>query len=409
MARIFSYEGRDSDGNVVRGKLDAERIDDILPYLKEHNITPLNILEINSSPISWNKWRRLNFGAKKIAPFHIMNLCRQLAALNDAGLPLVRALNKLSQSSSVKELRSVLVMVSNDIAAGMTLSNAFKKHPQAFSEIVIHMVEIGENTGNLSESLAHLSRHIKASIANHNRLISAIRYPLLVIVVATAAILVMNILVIPKFAEMFSKYHVELPWATRMIIVVSNFIVKYKFILLGLFVIMIFLFNRIVKIPGVRYLWDRYKLYLPVFGSLQRRVIISQFAWTFSLILKSGIPILKGLDLASRTVDNSYFGAKLIKMRSDIEHGETLSRAVAGSELFTPIAIQMIEIGEESQKLDDTLYEIARYYDADIDYDLRRLNELIEPILLAALGGVVLVLALGVYFPMWDLIKVAQI
>ncbi|MBU0744864.1 MAG: type II secretion system F family protein [Gammaproteobacteria bacterium] len=413
MTNAFYYQGRNTNGKTITGNIEANKLEEVVSHLNQQGITPINITPIKKLP-----FKSLNLSAilssfgiilHKVEPYRIMNFCRQLAILNEAGLSIIKSINKLSQSTNSAPLRKVLSQVANDIAAGTTLSDALKRHPDTFSPILINIINIGENTGRLNEALKHLGDYIEASIANRRRLISAIRYPIFVLIAATAAIFVMNFLVIPKFSLMFAKFNLELPLATRIIIGSSDFMINNKIILTASFIIIFFGIKRLLKIPGVHYFWDKNKLHLPVFGNLQKRILLSQFTWTFSLILRSGVPIIKGINLASNSTENLYFSVQLLKMRSAIEHGENLSRASIASGLFTPMTIQMIEVGEESEKLDESLAEIAKYYDAEIDYDLRRLNELVEPILLIAIGGIVLILALGIYFPLWDLIKIAKI
>lgn len=409
MNKIYYYVGRTNSGDAVSGKLEAENVEAVITYLSSRNITPLNIEA--SKKISQGTKKHSIFGISltKIKPVHIMNLCRQLATLNGVGLPITKALDKLAKSTEINELKTALEIIAGNVAAGMTLSNALRKHPKIFSEIIINMVEVGENTGNLSESLIHLSKHIEASIDNRRRLVSAIRYPLFVVIASVTAMLVMNFLIIPKFADMFNKFNLELPLATRIIIASSNFLINNKDLLLFSLVGSLLLTKWMLTLPKIKTFWDRYKLYLPIFGSIQKRILVSQFAWAFSLILKAGIPIVKAIGLASGSVNNSYFSSQLLGIKKALEHGESFSTAAIHSNLFAPIVLQMIEIGEEGQSLDNTLYEVARHYDAEVDYELGRLNKLIEPILLVALGGIVLILVLGIYFPMWDLIKVAQI
>jgi len=409
MPSVFKYKGRDSTGNIIVGDLKANAIEDVITHLKKHDITPINIEPAKKYSAGLKKLFSSGDDFFDIEPYHIMNFYRQLATLNNAGLPIIKSLNKLSQSSSSRRLSTILYTVANDVAAGMTLSNAFKKHPNAFSPLAINIVDIGENTGRLSESLIYLGSYVEASIANKRRLSSATRYPMFVLIAVSAAVVIMNIFVIPKFSEMFAKFHLDLPLSTRIIMGSSNFMVNYKYFILLAAIFIFFGIKQVLKIPSVHYFWDKYKLYIPVFGDLQKRIVLSQFTWTFSLIIRSGIPIIKGIGLASNSTENVYFGEQLLKLRDAIEHGENLSQAAVASGLFTPITIQMIEVGEESEKLDETLSEVAKYYDAEIDYDLKRLNELIEPILLAVVGGLILILALGIYFPLWDLIKVAKI
>lgn len=408
MANVYYYKGRDQDGNLIADKISANTIDEVVAYLNRHKIVPIDITPAVQKETKTYNIPLFTFGLRKIETYHIMNFCRELAVLHNAGLSIVKAINKLAMSSSSKRLQIILSNVSNDIASGMTLSDALKKHPSAFSPIVVNIIDIGENTGHLSEALIQLGGYLDASIANSRRLASAIRYPLFVLISAAAAIILMNFLVIPKFSMMFSKFNLDLPIATRIIIGISDFMVNNKFILLGVFIFLFVGGYNILKLPGISYLWDKYKLKIPITGSIQKRIILSQFTWTFSLILKSGIPIIKGITLASNATPNAYFRAKLLDMRTAIEHGESLSKAAIATSLFTPMTIQIIEVGEESEKLDEALAEIAKYYDSEIDYDLKRINELIEPILLMGLGVLVLILALGIYFPLWDLIKIAK-
>lgn len=408
MTKSFFYKGRDSHGEPVSGNLEVNSMEDVILHLKKYDIIPITISPVKQYSFNLRNLLLLNAKMHKIEPYHIMNFCRQLAVLNNAGLSIIKAINKLAHSASSPGLSIILSQVANDVSAGITLSEALKKHHEVFSPIIISIVDVGENTGHLSESLSYLSGYIETTIANRRRLLSTIRYPLFVLSSVVVAMLVMNYLVIPKFTDLFGKFNLTLPLATRLIIGSSNFMVSNKIPLIVSSIILFFGGNRLFKIQKIRYLWDRYKLQVPIFGDLQRRIILSQFTWTFSLILRSGIQIIKGITLASSIAENSYFSTQLLKMRTAIEHGENLSQAAIASGLFTPMTIQIIEVGEESEKLDEALSEIAKFYDAEIDYDLKRLNEAIEPFLLVIIGAMVLVLALGIYFPMWDLIKIAQ-
>jgi len=407
MQTIFKYRGRNTKGKLITGELTANTIEDVIANLKQNNITPIDIKSIKpQTKLPTLIDSILIF--RKIAPYHIMNFCRELAVLHNAGLPLIKSINKLSLSASSHAFKLVLANVENDLSSGMTLAEALKKHPTIFSPLIVSVIDIGENTGHLSEVLVYLGNYIETSITNHRRLLSAIRYPTIILISITAASLLMNFIVIPKFTTVFSKYNIELPLATRILLNSSNFLTNNKLILTITALASIFTFQVLIKTPKIRYVWDKYKLKVPIFGDLQKRIILSQFTWTFSLILRAGVPIIKGLTLASNATENAYFSSKLLQMSNAIEHGENLSQAAIASGLFTPMTIQMIEVGEESEKLDDALIEIAKYYDAEIDYDLKRLNELVEPILLLALGIMVLVMTLGIYFPLWDLIRVAK-
>lgn len=408
MPTTFHYKGRDSSGRITVGTLTVNKIDDVIFYLKKRNIIPINIKPIKNRTIKLRNLLSLELGKTAVDMRDIMNFCRQLAALNGAGVPLIKAINQLAQSSDSHLLSTTLTAVANDISAGLSLGNALKKHPTAFSAVVVNIANIGESTGHLNEALIQLGNYLESTIANHRRLLSAVRYPFFVIITTLVAMLILNFFVIPRFAMIFSSFKIELPIFTRIIMASSNFL-NDNWIILLIAIICLFLIGyKLLKTPAIRYSWDQYKLSMPIFGNLQKRIILSQFTWTFSLILRSGVPIIKGIALASIATKNSYFKKQLLVISDAIEQGESFSQAAEISGLFTPITIQMIAVGEESGKLDELLGEVAKYYDTEVDYNLRQLNELIEPILLTIIGSMVLVLALGIYLPMWDMIKAIQ-
>jgi MSHA biogenesis protein MshG len=409
MPSIFHYEGRDANGRSVSGDLSVNTIDDVISYLKKRNITPIHVDVAKRRTLKFSKLLSLNIGQNKVPLYDVMNFCRQLAALNGAGVPLIRAINQLAQSSKSQHLKETLITVTDEISAGLSLGNSLKKHPEAFSPIVVNIIDIGENTGHLNEALIQLGNYLESTITNNRRLLSAIRYPSFVFISILAAIILMNFFVVPKFTMMFASFKAELPLPTLIIMRSSDFMVKHGWALLIVVIGILLLGFRLLKIPGVRYFWDKHRLSLPIFGNLQKRIILSQFTWTFSLILRSGVPIIKGLTLAANSTENSYFSKQLLTIRDAIDHGESFSQATNNCGLFTPTTVQMIEVGEESGKLDELLAEVAKYYDNEVDYDLRRINELIEPFLLMIIGSMVLILALGIYLPMWNLIKVTQI
>ncbi|EKE01694.1 MAG: hypothetical protein ACD_21C00072G0017 [uncultured bacterium] len=405
MSEIFHYEGRDSSGHTISGDLKVNTVDDVVSHLEKRNITPIHIKATKGKTFDLKGLLSVNLGSNKVDIYEVMNFCRQLAALNGAGIPLIRALTQLAQSSSSHYLRETLLTVVDDISSGLNLGGALRKHPEVFSPIVVNIVNIGENTGHLNEVLLQLGNYLESTITNRRRLLSAIRYPLFVVTTIIVAMIIVNFFVIPRFIMIFSSFKIQLPLATRMLIKSSSFLTNNWLVLLIVIGCIFFAGFRLIKIPKVRYLWDKYKLSMPIFGDLQKRIILSQFTWTFSLILRSGVPIIQGLALASDSAENTYFSKQLLSISTSIGHGANFSQSAASSGLFTPTTIQMIEIGEESGKLDELLAEVAKYYDAEVDYDLRRLNELIEPILLGIIGSMVLVLATAIYLPMWDLVK----
>lgn len=404
---MFFYQGRDASGKSVTGYIKTNSVDEVVVYLQKNKIIPLKI-NIEKEHLSLNDRLTKALHLEKVTPRDVMNFCRQLAVLTEASVPLNKSIYQLAQSTKNRMFSEILSAIAEDITAGRSLSNALRKHSQVFSSVIINIIEVGENTGHLAEVLIQLYTYIETSIKNRRRLVSAMRYPSFVIGSVMVAMMVLNVFVIPKFATIFSRFGVELPFATRAIIGSSNFIVNHwSLLLMGVIALYITLKYSLKK-PKVRYLWDKYKLSIPLIGNIASRIVLSQFAWTFSLILRSGVPIIQGITLAGNASGNAFFSRQILLMRSNIEHGESFSQSASMSKLFLPTTLQMIEVGEESGRLNDILLDVARYYESEVDYDIQRLKELIEPILLAAIGFMVLILALGIYFPMWDLIKVAK-
>jgi MSHA biogenesis protein MshG len=408
MSGIFHYDGRDANGHSISGDLTVNTVDDVISYLQKRNIIPINIQVVKKRMINLRDLSLITIGKKEVPLHDIMNFCRQLAALNGAGVPLIKAIKQLTQSASSPVLINILATVADDIAAGFNLANSLKKHPNAFPPLVSNTIEVGENTGHLNEVLLQLSTYLETTIINRRNLVSAVRYPLLVVGTIVAAMIIVDFFVMPKFAALFAHFHTQLPLPTRIIMASSTFMVNHWIVLIVVAFCIIIGTRQLLKIQKVIYFWDKEKLFLPVIGNIQRRILLSQFAWTFSLVLRSGLPIIKGLVLASNSTGNFYFSKQLLVMSGAIQHGETFSQAAIKSNLFTPMVVQMIEVGEESGKLDELIGDIAKYYDEEVSYDMKRLNESIEPILLGVIGSMVLVLALAVYLPMWDLIEVIK-
>jgi len=275
--------------------------------------------------------------------------------------------------------------------------------PKIFSHLYVSMIQVGENTGRLDESFLQISEYLELEKGTRDRIKAALRYPVIVIVAIAAAIAVINLFVIPAFAKVYSGLNAELPWATKVLIATSNFTVaNWPFILAGL----IFIYAGIVmyiRTDNGRYKWDKYKLRLPIIGSIINRSLLARFSRSFAMATRAGVPLIQTMTVVSRAADNSYISERILDMRNGIERGDTLTRTAAATNLFTPLVLQMMSVGEETGAVDDLLQEVAEYYEREVDYDLKNLSAAIEPILIVAIGIMVFILALGVFLPMWDL------
>jgi len=403
---IFNYVGRNEEGKRVAGHLDAKNLDDVVRFLKERGIAPININELKDQARDISSFQFHLFGTVKKQ--EVMIFCEQMATLMNAGVPVVNAVQQLGRSTKTHAFANALSKIADGIDSGQSLSTTLRAYPDIFPPIFISVIEVGETTGNLDEAFKQLGKFLETEIINRRRLVAAIRYPLIVLTALVIAILMMNIFVIPKFADMFVRFGQTLPLPTRFLIGFSNILMNYWGLIIVAIVAIFFAIRFSLKIPNVRYSWDKYLLKIPIFGDLQKRVILSQFSWTFGLILHSGVPVIRGITLMAKGTANAYLANKILAMRDGIESGESFSQVASVSKLFSPSALQMFSVGEETGKLDDMLTKVAEYYERDVDYDIKRLNDLLEPILLGSVGAVVLLVALGVYLPMWDMIKFAK-
>ena len=287
--------------------------------------------------------------------------------------------------------------------SGRDLSTAMRRHPKAFGPFYISMVRVGELTGALEEIFLRLFNHLEFEREIKNQVAQALRYPIFVISVMGAAVVIVNIFVIPAFARIFASFRAELPLMTRVLLGFSDFMVNYWPALLGVVGGAYVIFRIWVGTPAGRYSWDRMKFRIPIAGKIVLKATLARFARSLSIALKSGVPIVQALSVVEQVVDNAYVGQRIGQIRDGVERGESLLRTAVTTGVFTPVVLQMISVGEEAGELDDLLREVAEMYQREVEYELKTLSSQIEPILIVLLGVLVLILALGVFLPMWDL------
>lgn len=407
---VFTYKGRNNKGEQVTGSLEATSAALVAEQLSRQQIIPVAIEESKKgggqSAANIEIGELLGFN--QVSLDDLIVLCRQMHALMRSGVPILRAINGLAESTSSQKLQGVLADVGSHLEGGYALSSALNQHPKVFSSLFISIVHVGENTGQLDGAFAKLASYFEREQETRKRIKSALRYPSFVITAILIAIVILNIFVIPTFANMFSKLGADLPLATKVLIASSEFFMNYWPHMLVALIGIIFGIRYYVKTPAGRYFWDKRKLKLPVVGSIIERSILSRFTHSFAIVLKAGVPMTSGLSLVADAVDNDYMREKIVGMRQGIESGESLLRTAISSELFTPLVLQMVAVGEETGRVDELLEEVGDYYEREVDYDLSTLTARIEPILLVVVAAMVLVLALGIFTPMWDMASAFQ-
>lgn len=396
----FEYVGRSSDGQQVNGQVEAANHSAAMSELQLKKIVLTSLAEKTLE----SKGIEFSFAfKKKITLDDQVLLTRQLYALTKAGIPIIRALNGLAESSDNVRLAEVLNAIADYLVSGSELATAFRQFPKIFSPIFVSMIHVGENTGRLDLAFQKLTAHLELERETKKRIKSATRYPMFVMSAMFLAITVINILVIPSFSSVFEKLGADLPITTRILVASSEFTINYWWLMLIIVIAVVFSWRRYVKTPEGLLWWDTKKLKMPLFGSLFKRIALSRFSRSFAMMLSSGVPILKGLSIVAESVGNKSIGTAIEDMYRGVERGERLTSTAAATGLFTPLVLQMMSVGEETGSVDTLLDDVADFYEEEIDYELKQLADSIEPILLVFLGMLVLVLALGVFLPIWEL------
>ncbi|EJO9874363.1 type II secretion system F family protein [Vibrio vulnificus] len=402
----FHYQGRTLDGNKANGQIDAVTSEAAAEQLMNRGIIPVSITQGKTgSGLDFD----LNALFAPAVPLEILVLfCRQLYSLTKAGVPLLRSMRGLVQNCENKQLKAALEEVVAELTNGRSLSASMQLHSKVFSPLFVSMIHVGENTGRLDQALLQLANYYEQELETRKRIKTAMRYPTFVISFIVVAMFILNVKVIPQFASMFSRFGVDLPLPTRILIGMSEFFVSYWMLLAGFIVGLIFGFKAWVATADGRERWDKWRLKFPVVGGVVNRAQLSRFSRTFALMLKAGVPLNQSLALSAEAMGNRYLELKILKMKADIEAGSQVSVTAINSGIFTPLVIQMISVGEETGRIDELLMEVADFYDREVDYDLKTLTARIEPILLVIVAGMVLVLALGIFLPMWGMLDVIK-
>jgi MSHA biogenesis protein MshG len=356
----------------------------------------------DTDAIDLGKWFR-----QKVTSVDLMLFCRQLNTLLRSGVPILRALLGLQESATNLTFKDTLAEVRRSLESGIELSMSFAQHANVFDTFFVSMVRVGEMTGRLEEIFLRLFKHIEFEVFMHQQVKSALRYPMFVMLAMAGALGVINVMVIPAFETVFKSFGAELPIATRILLATSHFTTEYGWLLGLLAVGGFFALRRWKQTPQGRLHWDRLLLQVPVAGKIVRKATLARFARSFALALKSGVPVEQALSVVAQTAENAYLSKRIEGMRESVERGESILRSAVAANVFTPVVLQMIGVGEETGAVDELMEEVAELYSNEVQYELKTLAQQIEPIMIVFMGILVLVLALGVFLPVWDLGRVA--
>lgn len=404
---IFKYKGRNKRGEVLQGTIESPNPQSVAAWMLDSGISPVMIEMQDLAKKGQPKWLRGLLGGNSITLREKLLFTRQMGTMVKAGVPMMQALAGIQKSTHNPALIEVLQEVRADLDKGLELSAALARHPKFFDDYYISMVRVGEGTGALEEIFKRLHQQIEFEKGLKQRIAEALRYPTFVFIAIVIAIGVMSLFVIPVFAKVYVKYHATLPYITLALLGVSEFAVHYWWVVLGAMAAVFFGFKEYTSQAAGRYKWDKFKLTLPVLGSIIKKATLARFCRSFATASKSGIPLVQGFTLVSRVVDNAFYETRILLMRDGVERGESMLRVAQSAGIFTPLELQMISVGEDTGEIDAMLDQVADMYQEEVEYEAGRLSQTIEPILLVFLGILVLIMMLGIFLPMWSLGEVA--
>lgn len=399
---LFRYVAKDPGGRDIVATIEAENERAVVTALRKKGLIILSVSEEVRSGFAARKSRR------KVKGGELVVFSRQLATMVDAGLPLIQALDTLSEQAESPSLQFIIQDVVKSIEQGTTFSEALAAHPKVFTSLFVNMVRAGEASGTLAEILERIAGYMETAIALKRKVKSAMMYPIVVSSMAVIITSVLLIKVIPVFGKIYESFGSALPTATQMLLNFSNFLRAYFPFAIGILIVGIFLLKKYIKTEGGAMRFDRFKFNVPIFGPIFRKVAVSRFSRTLSVLVKSGVPILSALEIVSKTAGNKLVERAVNQAMEEIKKGENIAGPLAASDVFPPMVTKMIAVGEESGKLEVMLSKVSDFYDSQVDAAVSGLTSLIEPLLIAFLGIVVGGIVICMFLPIFRLSTIVQ-
>jgi MSHA biogenesis protein MshG len=401
---LFTYKGRTSRGDLVSGRIDGETPDSVAARLFATGVTPVEISAANEEGARGGVNIPRMLGIGRVRTSDLVLFSRQMYTITRSGIPLLRGLRGLASSTPNPQLRETLEDVLTSLEGGRDLSTSMGRHPEVFPTLYVSIVRVGEATGTLDKSFLRLTEYLTLDKEIQDRMKSAVRYPIIVIVMISLAITFLTAFVIPKFAPIFAALGDNIPLPTKIIMGASTIARDYWWAVLGGIALIVIVIRRWLATVSGRFQWDRWKLKVPAIGPLLHEAILARLSRSLAISLSAGMPMIQTLAVIARATGNAFMTDRILKLRDTVERGEPLSRAAAATGMFSPLVLQMMAVGEETGDLPELLDEAAGFYEREVDHGLKNLSSAIEPVLIVVVGGLVLLLALGIFLPLWEMI-----
>ncbi len=395
----YKYSARDSKGKEVKGVLEARSRESVSESLKAQGLLIVSISQ--DLGIDWKSLQEINIGGIPIKEKVVF--MRQLATMIGAGLPLTQALEILEAQAVNPLFKRTISKVLGDVQGGESLAAAFRKHPGAFDDITLNLIDAGEQSGNLEAILERLAIEVEDQKKLQEKITSALIYPVIILLVIALVILLMMFVLVPAMADIYGEFGAELPFVTQMLIDMSNFLVSFWWLLIIVVSILAISYKYYYDSPQGKELIHKIQIKMPIFGELIAKMQVAQFTRVLSLLLKSGLSIVKALELTSGSLTNIVFKKAVLTAKDEVERGTAIAIPIARSKVFPLLVSQMIAVGEESGELDNVLEKMSQFYNDEVNVATSNLTTLMEPLMLVLMGGVIAFIALAVYMPMFNL------
>lgn len=393
----FKYTVKDKDGKTIKGVVEAPSHDGAVQVLRGKGFTIISLDEEKKGAFSLGS--AFSKRATKIKIDDLVVFSRQLATMVDAGIPLVNALDILSEQMENPSFKEVTLKIRDDVETGSSLSEALDRHKKVFSNLFINMVRAGESSGMLDDILDRLASYLEKTSALQKKVKSALVYPIAVTAMALIITIFLLIKVVPVFADIYEGFGSKLPAPTQLMIDLSDFMRNYFYVAIAFIGLAVFSLRKYVKTDKGRIMIDGLKLNMPIFGVLMRKVAVGKFTRTLSTLIKSGVPILNSLEIVSKTADNRVVEIAVDNVRKNVREGEPIADPLSRSGVFPPMVVRMISVGEQTGELEKMLIKIADFYDEQVDAAVSGLTSLIEPLIIAFLGIVIGGIVICMFMP----------
>jgi len=404
---MFAYRGRNARGDLLEGRIESPNAQAVAVWMSAVGITPVAINQ-SKMPTQAPKWLTEPFTEKKLSDLDLLLFTRQLGSLVRSGIPLMQALTGIQNSTRKEHVIKLLQAVRDDLDRGIELSAALAKHPKSFGDFYVSMVRVGESAGELEKIFGRLHDQLQFDMDMRRQLKGALRYPMFACIALGIAVTIINIWVIPSFSGMYTSLKLDLPIVTKILIGFSNLTVNYWWMVLGGAGAAYFGYRLWSTSREGRRVVDELKLKVPIFGPITNKTAMARYSFALATAMESGIPLVDAYTLTSKVVNNGFYEERILAMRDGVGRGESIYRTAQNAKIFSPLELQMISVGEETGRMDEMLRSVSKMYQEEVEFEVSRLSQTLEPILIAGLGAIVAVLMLAIFLPLWDMGQITR-